>query len=106
MPATHRRGWRTSTGSRDSARSAQRRVRWVLSGSCDALDPQLVDASRGDVPVQLEVLVEPEDADWRLVARVIADPQARRRADRKSTRLNSSHHSISYAVFCLKKKKT
>src|SRR5574337_2011122 len=26
--------------------------------------------------------------------------------DRKSTRLNSSHHSISYAVFCLKKKKT
>src|SRR5438309_3462012 len=27
-------------------------------------------------------------------------------ADRKSTRLNSSHSSISYAVFCLKKKKT
>src|SRR5436190_16714800 len=29
----------------------------------------------------------------------------RRRADRKSTRLNSSHTVISYAVFCLKKKK-
>src|SRR5690242_21384086 len=28
-----------------------------------------------------------------------------RQADRKSTRLNSSHMSISYAVFCLKKKK-
>src|SRR5689334_25000291 len=28
-----------------------------------------------------------------------------READRKSTRLNSSHSSISYAVFCLKKKK-
>src|SRR6266542_4710739 len=27
------------------------------------------------------------------------------RSDRKSTRLNSSHGSISYAVFCLKKKK-
>src|SRR5437870_10952522 len=27
-------------------------------------------------------------------------------ADRKSTRLNSSHVAISYAVFCLKKKKT
>src|SRR4051794_41399853 len=27
------------------------------------------------------------------------------RQDRKSTRLNSSHPSISYAVFCLKKKK-
>src|SRR5690625_3155417 len=29
-----------------------------------------------------------------------------RREDRKSTRLNSSHVAISYAVFCLKKKKT
>src|SRR5690606_42122803 len=28
------------------------------------------------------------------------------RTDRKSTRLNSSHVKISYAVFCLKKKKT
>src|SRR2546430_10958955 len=34
-------------------------------------------------------------------------PQLRGRlADRKSTRLNSSHSQISYAVFCLKKKKT
>src|SRR2546430_13151625 len=31
--------------------------------------------------------------------------RARRAADRKSTRLNSSHSQISYAVFCLKKKK-
>src|SRR2546422_5693904 len=47
-------------------------------------------------------------------ARVVAVPQYRiahrdvvgvRRADRKSTRLNSSHGYISYAVFCLKKKK-
>src|SRR2546427_4995271 len=30
---------------------------------------------------------------------------ARRKRDRKSTRLNSSHSQISYAVFCLKKKK-
>src|SRR5689334_24717405 len=30
--------------------------------------------------------------------------QIARRTDRKSTRLNSSHSSISYAVFCLKKK--
>src|SRR2546430_6653541 len=34
-------------------------------------------------------------------------PESRIRArDRKSTRLNSSHSQISYAVFCLKKKKT
>src|SRR2546427_6373837 len=31
---------------------------------------------------------------------------AAERLDRKSTRLNSSHSQISYAVFCLKKKKT
>src|SRR5439155_26020319 len=33
-------------------------------------------------------------------------PLLRPRRDRKSTRLNSSHVAISYAVFCLKKKKT
>src|SRR5690348_17773218 len=31
--------------------------------------------------------------------------QNKREEDRKSTRLNSSHPSISYAVFCLKKKR-
>src|SRR5256886_5640940 len=34
-----------------------------------------------------------------------ADVGARAAVDRKSTRLNSSHSQISYAVFCLKKKK-
>src|SRR5574338_963760 len=34
-----------------------------------------------------------------VVVRDLAEP------DRKSTRLNSSHHGTSYAVFCLKKKK-
>src|SRR2546430_10621549 len=33
------------------------------------------------------------------------DQRRRRARDRKSTRLNSSHSQISYAVFCLKKKK-
>src|SRR5438445_7120261 len=33
------------------------------------------------------------------------DGRCPKRADRKSTRLNSSHANISYAVFCLKKKK-
>src|SRR5256885_5391940 len=33
------------------------------------------------------------------------EPGPRRGGDRKSTRLNSSHLVISYAVFCLKKKK-
>src|SRR3989442_15828673 len=37
---------------------------------------------------------------------VVVHPPAVGRGDRKSTRLNSSHVRISYAVFCLKKKKT
>src|SRR3712207_8848136 len=40
-----------------------------------------------------------ENGTWEVPAWVYAD-----RRDRKSTRLNSSHANISYAVFCLKKK--
>src|SRR2546430_4411569 len=56
-----------------------------------------------------QVVVEPAQRDL-LQARDVAVGQERtaRRlgvvADRKSTRLNSSHSQISYAVFCLKKK--
>src|SRR5438132_1760052 len=44
---------------------------------------------------------------WRLPARAVAGAGGKdaRHSDRKSTRLNSSHTVISYAVFCLKKKK-
>src|SRR5690348_3100502 len=41
----------------------------------------------------------PTEALWKL-----GRQRLRARGDRKSTRLNSSHPSISYAVFCLKKK--
>src|SRR3989440_1454397 len=44
----------------------------------------------------------------RRIPSVISGSRSARRsssADRKSTRLNSSHDQISYAVFCLKKKK-
>src|SRR2546430_13591544 len=40
-----------------------------------------------------------------IVKRRAAEFAARTDRDRKSTRLNSSHSQISYAVFCLKKKK-
>src|SRR2546430_12399679 len=45
-------------------------------------------------------------AEGTLIAAVRFPSQVRdfRRQDRKSTRLNSSHSQISYAVFCLKKK--
>src|SRR5438067_4777698 len=42
---------------------------------------------------------------WFGMTSKIWESRARRMRDRKSTRLNSSHVSISYAVFCLKKKK-
>src|SRR5437868_10391820 len=48
------------------------------------------------------------DAARELFRQTVFPPIAERtraRRDRKSTRLNSSHVSISYAVFCLKKKK-
>src|SRR5689334_23978932 len=48
------------------------------------------------------------DAHWLLCQHVSHSHGPLRRSDlpdRKSTRLNSSHSSISYAVFCLKKKK-
>src|SRR5690606_41054006 len=48
---------------------------------------------------QSELEVLPSTEDWTLCA------ENHYQEDRKSTRLNSSHVKISYAVFCLKKKK-
>src|SRR2546427_13235187 len=64
-------------------------ARAILIGQQDGLTP------RPDARAQARRL----DLQQRLRARV--GP-----GDRKSTRLNSSHSQISYAVFCLKKKKT
>src|SRR2546422_5901841 len=47
--------------------------------------------------LNLAALVRPPAAEYHLIAPVLD-------VDRKSTRLNSSHGYISYAVFCLKKK--
>src|SRR5207249_7804243 len=46
----------------------------------------------------------PNDFGERRRTAAIAERAVHAGADRKSTRLNSSHVSISYAVFCLKKK--
>src|SRR2546426_6676140 len=54
--------------------------------------------------------VEPENLSDEFAKQRLRYQRLRRNAfaneDRKSTRLNSSHLVISYAVFCLKKKKT
>src|SRR5437867_9470953 len=53
-----------------------------------------------------------DEAEALSLEHLLPPPQAREASarqkqmlDRKSTRLNSSHRTISYAVFCLKKKK-
>src|SRR3712207_7485393 len=51
----------------------------------------------GRIPVEMDIASE-----YRYRNPVVDD---RDLVDRKSTRLNSSHANISYAVFCLKKKK-
>src|SRR4051812_49871391 len=64
--------------------------------------PHLFDAGRyqGNWPVARPLFGKKQLAHRRRGARIGTE-----RVDRKSTRLNSSHMSISYAVFCLKKKK-
>src|SRR2546430_10983791 len=52
-------------------------------------------------PAQTRALLE-EQIDIGIIRLPVARPEL---SDRKSTRLNSSHSQISYAVFCLKKKK-
>src|SRR5437899_8390177 len=72
-------------------RSRSRRLLWNFSDSLSRLgDPQLQQRHLG---------FERRHPDRRLRHRPV------RIQDRKSTRLNSSHLGISYAVFCLKKKK-
>src|SRR3712207_7760011 len=64
-------------------------------------DPR-VDAAPHDVPGvgPLDLVADPDAAGAHDAAAGVGHE-----ADRKSTRLNSSHANISYAVFCLKKKK-
>src|SRR5690606_24656451 len=71
-------------------------------GHRSATDPWDRDLDGGRLVVEVAVLAHVDDE------RVPVDPErgvGGRREDRKSTRLNSSHVKISYAVFCLKKKK-
>src|SRR3712207_9342285 len=72
-----------------------------------AADPQFGDPAggKGDAahPFEERVLGDlPGMVEQRLL---IGSGDGRAQLDRKSTRLNSSHANISYAVFCLKKKK-
>src|SRR2546430_7154273 len=61
--------------------------------------------SREVVPVHVSRSASPRDAEQLGDLCQLRELVGRHRRDRKSTRLNSSHSQISYAVFCLKKKK-
>src|SRR5690349_9297049 len=64
---------------------------------------------QGREPVETTPRVEVQPASALIASRLAVDEGtpviSRHQEDRKSTRLNSSHVEISYAVFCLKKKK-
>src|SRR5690606_40061966 len=73
------------------------RIRYALDGgrcNTDAIDNS-GGVALSDREVNLKILLNAAVAEGRID-----------REDRKSTRLNSSHVKISYAVFCLKKKKS
>src|SRR2546422_8443157 len=63
----------------------------------------------GNISIYLDVSTGPSNSALTVTVTVLAliasAAQAGCSRDRKSTRLNSSHGYISYAVFCLKKKK-
>src|SRR5688572_32118453 len=73
------------------------------------IDQRITIFKHEDIPVSLGLVldnsrsIEPRKA--RLDAAAVSFVENSNPEDRKSTRLNSSHSQISYAVFCLKKKK-
>src|ERR1035441_10955806 len=79
----------------------------VPSGRASGVDRMRASRSNSGVPkitagLALLVLGAAAHSQQRLEVKI--DPRIELMADRKSTRLNSSHLGISYAVFCLKKK--
>src|SRR5437762_7279346 len=68
----------------------------------DQVFPPLGFDRRAEAGRSLKTRFVTQNATWNYVALFSTGSATR---DRKSTRLNSSHRCISYAVFCLKKKK-
>src|SRR5689334_23781189 len=80
----------------DNGLNVERRVQLMRGVLCDPSLPYDPDFRPSDPPPKQPIPVSRPNF-MKICADVVED--------RKSTRLNSSHSSISYAVFCLKKKK-
>src|SRR5947207_7516603 len=85
-------------------------VEGVVTATLDGLTSgnDLVIMAELQIPIAFALLAKPGTALGdikRVGGHPQSMPQCRGWLDRKSTRLNSSHTVISYAVFCLKKKK-
>src|SRR2546430_16898526 len=87
-----------------------RNRRQQLVGGCQkripfsTLDVHLDDQAPARVAVLPDLIFHRVEDMRARIAAAIADTFVVKHEDRKSTRLNSSHSQISYAVFCLKKK--
>src|SRR5688572_31367343 len=91
--------------------SQRRWLRWVLPFAFWSIPPAFIIAySLHEAKVSAWQLFLTEGLPWYYLAAVtnpiiaLAKRYPLETLDRKSTRLNSSHSQISYAVFCLKKK--
>src|SRR5690348_18058403 len=82
--------------------SRRRHTRWTGDWSSDVCSSDL---EAGHGPARLGVADPEQEVGQDLRPPWGVDHLGVKLEDRKSTRLNSSHPSISYAVFCLKKKK-
>src|SRR5690348_17538340 len=76
-----------------------------VDDSSPMVDARLADGSRVNAIIPPLAVDGPLLSIRRFPAERLQAADLVSRVDRKSTRLNSSHPSISYAVFCLKKKK-
>src|SRR3989440_9354148 len=89
--------------SRQVLDDVQRQQRWTREALAAKPPPdELREVRDGDA----EAVADTRKRFRRLVTAIERTTWIRETVDRKSTRLNSSHDQISYAVFCLKKKKS
>src|SRR2546430_3515103 len=104
-PAVEARAWLlldATSGQSIASRNPKERIE--PASLTKLMTAYLAFAALKDGSLALGQTIRVSERAWHAAgSRMFIEP---RKPDRKSTRLNSSHSQISYAVFCLKKKKT